>query len=102
MSKITAAKAEKVRKSVAKTYATYIEAGYPEPETRQDEHGTWHIIWNDGPYEWAYHFSAAIGSDQMYRVHDPEFGFSYPEPSGLPAGVFLEPVNYSVLGIYEA
>lgn len=91
---ITKAKAEAVRRAVAKQFAADPAYG---PQVCMDYDGHPAIVWEDGaPYEWTYHVGSLAAG---YAVRDEEFGFTW-KPVPFPAGVFMEPVSHLVLGLY--
>jgi hypothetical protein len=60
----TKAEAQIVLKEVEKLYAPYIEAMETKPELMQGDvwngGDTWTVCWEEGPYEWAGVFPAAV------------------------------------------
>lgn len=67
----------------------------------------WAIVWEEGPYEWAYRASMGGTDEEMTSLVADEFGsgaaraVKLEEPLRV-SGLFLEPVTMWALGIYEA
>lgn len=92
--------AELVRQDVMRVYRSWLDAGYGAPKLITGKPGEYRIMWEEGPFEWALHYSGAIGSDITYLVHEPEFGTKLGNPVRI-AGTFLEPAYSYELCIYR-
>lgn len=106
---VTQTQAEVVRDQIRAMFRPYL-----------DEHGVGPVIydgphegmssdvkviwWEEGPYEWAIVASSGGQLDEevemAHAVNDKDSAHSY-DPIKV-AGLFLEPVNGSCLGVYEA
>ena len=91
---VTKAKAEQVLKSV--------EAAFPGHEygpvllADYSREGVWAVAWEDGPYEWAYHYGTLTAG---YTAKEEEFGGTW-QPVEPVKGVWTEPYYSFVLCIY--
>jgi hypothetical protein len=100
--KITRKQAEAVLQSVEAQFARYIEPGYGPKLMDEDwDEGFWAIVWEEGaPYEWT--LAAEVGgTDEELSVLRGE-RVDIPAAASWPKGVFAEPVNNCVLGLYPA
>jgi len=93
--KITEAKAKQVLKSVATAFGAD-ETSAPSLIADYDKPGQWAVAWEDGPYEWAYHYNTLTDG---YTAKDEEFGFTW-KPVKPVKGVWTEPIYSFVLGLY--
>lgn len=92
---ISKAKAEQVLKSVAKAFNADETSG-PTLVLDWNEPGLHAICWEEGPYEWAYHYSTLAAG---YPAKDEEFGFTW-QPIKPVKGVYCEPYYSFVLCLY--
>lgn len=98
---ITARDAEAYRNLVMIRFASWIEADYDEPKVIANWDGDGHfaVVWDGGPYEWAYY--GTTGSF-AYAEREPEYGIRLPivkVPDSL-SHVFSEPHNSQVVVLY--
>lgn len=96
--RVTKRQAEKVLTQIKKRFKPWIDAGTEPPTIVMDFDPGYvgvapfpAIVWEAGPYEWAL---KDWGGDI-----DEEFGFRL-APITRPEGVFTEPWNGFVLGVY--
>lgn len=95
---VTKTQAKKVMGQVKAQFASWIDNQHPTygPVLVEDYDGRGNpaVVWEDGaPYEWS-----------LLAFHggiEEEFGFRVPEVAPVD-GVFAEPVNGHVLGLYPA
>ena len=52
----TKAEAQKALTALKRLHKPWIQAGMEQPHLIKREDGRWHIIWEGGPYEWAWQF----------------------------------------------
>lgn len=68
------------------------------------------IVWEDGPYEWAYRTGPGEVNEETFHNIFPEFEQDEAKAREMatekgietPEGLFLEPITSWALGIYEA
>lgn len=106
---ITRKKAEAVLDAVKKRHRATIQAGYAEPllvENWDWGHAginptPWAIIWEEGPYEWAFRYTQG-GIDPEMAAMATEFGFQprEEEPAKPVPGVHVEPLFSYALGLW--
>jgi hypothetical protein len=123
--KVTEAGAQQVLDAVIQRYRLYFQPirnddgsvlveGDEKPFLLQDEGGNWEVVWEDGPYEWAYRFTmGGVNEEVAVELHQ-EFGATKAEagkrateeavalPARLTAQVSVEPATSYSLGIYPA
>lgn len=119
MSTVTEAQAQQVLDDVVQRYAAFFEpilrtdgsvlaAGDEKPLLRKDEDGNWEVVWEDGPYEWAYRFTMGGVNEEIAVELHVEFGLDAAEagqrateaPAELSSEVYVEPATSYSLGIY--
>lgn len=87
--KVSKSKAAKVVKAVKEAfgYTSEEEAGYPGPKVNEyySESGHPVVIWEEGPEQWPMLFAETEQAAEVREV-----------------GVYFEPVNHVVLGVYPA
>lgn len=85
--KVSKSKAAKVLKAVESAFAPWVETG-PGPTVNEyySESGHPVILWEEGPEEWTMLFTQ---TDVARKVSAEQ-------------GVYVEPVNHVVLGVYPA
>lgn len=109
--------AEAVLAAVRAKYATHIgEDSEYGPTLIENWHWLseptpWAIVWEGGPFEWAYRFSSGGFDDEVYSLAAAIFGdtaegrsratgmATEPPADDIP-GVFIEPINHWALGLY--
>lgn len=98
ITKVTKAKAEQVLKSVRNAFPMYDHAWNAGPVLVKDytEQGTWAVCWEEGPYEWAFHYIAMAAG---FEAIDEEFATRH-KPIKPVKGVWLEPYYSFVLCVY--
>ena len=97
MSKVSKAKAQQVVNSVKKAFKPWVEAGYGPILFNKYDGENWAIVWEDGaPFCWALWYGTLAAG---YPVVEEEFGFTL-KPVPKVTGVFTEPWNAYVLGVY--
>lgn len=95
--KITAAKAEQVRKSIVKAFGAE-EGPYGPTVVAEWGYGAaFTIVWEEGPYEWTQQYCDIAAG---YEAIDQEFGFKRKAIKTPVKGVFLEPATAYALSIY--
>ena len=106
--KITRKTAEKALAVVERHYAQWFKDGWAKP-TLIDRGTYWEIVWEEGPYEWAFRATAGgVNEEFLYNVY-PEFVTDFDKavanattkPIKFPAAVYVEPVTSFSLGIYR-
>lgn len=118
---ITHAQAERALGCVREQFKEYIAAGDPPPKlienwvpvtcrdgrVREDDSIPFVIMWEEGPYEWAYR-AIEGGRDveltkELRSVSgvDPAAVVDTPAAANWPKGVMGEPYFSYVLGLYE-
>lgn len=88
MATVTKRQQQQVLAAVKEQFKVWVEAGY-EPKL-MDYDGTPSVVWEEGPYDWTMLTGGGV---------EEEFGFRVPA-GNYPEGVFLEPLNGCVLGLY--
>lgn len=85
--KVSKAKAKKVVKAIESAFCHHIESGVPGPKVNEyySESGHPVVIWEEGPEAWPMLFAE-----------------TEPAAAVREEGVYFEPVNHVVLGIYPA
>jgi len=109
---VTRKQAEATLAAVKTQFASWIQGGSDEPVLQEPgmQCSGWAIVWDGGPYEWAYN---ALGEDavdeEMYEMLADEGLSEEAAHAGarlrnvpVPAGVWVEPVNTVCLGVYKA
>lgn len=95
---ITDSQADRVRKSILRAFPGYAEFGNGPLIVRDwDSDGDCVIIWEEGPYEWPHIYTTLTAG---YTAKDPESDVTY-KPFTPVRGVFTEPWNGCVLGLYR-
>jgi hypothetical protein len=95
--KVSRRDAERIRDLISSTFRA-AELSGQEPMLFDHQHeglrpGCWSIAMEGGVYDWPQLFP--------HGGRDEEYGISWPDVSGqLPRGVFLEPINNCILGVY--
>jgi len=101
---ITQEQADAALAAVKAQYRHYLEAGYDGPQLLPPGHQFnpalgWMVMWEDGPYEWAYRAGVGGVDEELLTLaaDEPALGKAVavelatePEPTGYPAGVFVE------------
>ena len=93
MSTLTKRQKTQTLNAVKKAYKAWITAD-DQPILMDDfyEDGTTAVVWEGGPYEWAFLTDGGI---------EEEFGFEM-KAVKVPAGVYTEPIFSYALGLYPA
>lgn len=108
---ITRRRAEQALAAVKTQFKAYIDAGYDEPKLCEPGYHarSWTIAWDGGPEEWStLAFNPGAVDPEMYS--EARFAgineeaarrlAKVPDEDKCPAGVFAEPINYCILGLY--
>lgn len=103
---VTRAQAESVLKALVKRYRLD-ESDRPLLRKRETGSG-WEIIWESGPFEWAYRFASGGVNEDVASALTSEFGLSATEahkrateePVKVSSKVFIEPINSYSVGVY--
>ena len=95
--KITAAKAEQVRKSIVKAFGAEEGAYGPTVVTQWGYGADYTVVWEEGPYQWTQQYCDIAAG---YDTKDQEFGFTRKAIKAPVKGVFLEPATSYALSIY--
>ena len=101
---VTKTQAEAVLREVRRVFATYIKAGYPAPQLRENfdwGYGVapWAVVWEEGPFEWAMLATSGDVDEEMSSITGRTV---WSKSIKQPAGVFCEPYTSWALGIYSA
>lgn len=103
--------AEAALQAVIAKHQAYIDAGCEPPillpPERSMSQDCWEIVWEDGPFEWAYRASlggvdeelAELAADVMPR--DRAVALATEQPGTFPAGVYVEPYSDFRLCLYR-
>lgn len=95
--KITAAKAEQVRKSIVKAFGAEEGPYGPTVVTQWGYGADYTVVWEEGPYQWTMIYSQIAAG---YDERDEEFGFKWKAIKNPVKGVFLQPATNYALSIY--
>ena len=106
--KVTRKQAEQVVAAIVAQYPGWVEEGIcPAPTLKEDFDGApFAAIWEEGPDDWTYLLGGGTSEHDHYTYASlsEEFGveMSPPvrKPAQFPKGVFVEPMNSCVVGIY--
>lgn len=95
---VTDAKAEQLRKSIAKAFPGYEHGRGPVVVRDWHTDGDCVIMWEEGPFEWTIAYCEMAAG---YDFKDPEFGLTWKALKKPVAKVFVEPYNSWVLAVYK-
>lgn len=96
---VTDAKAEQLRKSIARTFPDYASDSKGPIIVRDwSDNGDCVIIWEEAPYDWPVIYCELAAG---YDYKDPEFGFTYKALKKPVGKVFIEPYSNCVLAVYK-
>lgn len=117
MPKVTARQAEDIRAAIEKRFSAYVHDGqYGRPTLYDHTHenlsaGSWVIVWEEGPYEWALApFDNFVDDESFFLATDAGLTVAQARtvaskkasPQPHADRVFLEPIHSFTLGLYPA
>ncbi|WP_149264325.1 hypothetical protein [Actinomadura sp. K4S16] len=119
---VTREEAEQVLEAIKKQYKPYWQDDLgdpygPAPELFEDwswrDHSTaFAVVWEVGPFEWAYRAGCGGVDPELVELYAAELGgtregrakareLAHNDPVPVPAGIRLEPITTFAVGIYK-